>query len=157
MGELKKLISGYAMVILFAMAMFIFMISFLGSNNSDSSILNNTYINSTAESFKASAKNVQEIGEKSKDLLETDSNPVKAVLFPFLIIYAGYTVVLSFFGFLVNGLVIIPTALFSLLFGGGGIEGNSNTGFFIVFAVINGVLLVGIVLAVLKGMRTGDT
>ncbi len=157
MGELKALITGYAMVILFSMAGFIFMIQFLSLNNPDSAILNNKYINDTSEAFQSSAKKIQDVGESAKGILETDSSPQKALLFPFLIIFAGFSVVINFLGFLTEGLVLIPLTLFTLIFGAGGSPGDSGTGSFIIFAVINGLLLVGIVLAVLKGMRTGDT
>jgi hypothetical protein len=157
MGQLKNLITGYALVILFAMSLFLFMIQFLSYNNPSSSIINNTFVQNTSESFQETAEDVQVIAQKSKDVLETDSNPLKAVSYPFLIIYAGFSVIIGFLGFLTNGLLLIPTTLFSLIFGAGGTQGDSNIGYFVVFSVINGILLVGIVLAVLRGMRTGDT
>ena len=157
MGNLKQLITGYTLVILFTLSMLIFTIQFLEANNPASPILNNTYINQTTEAFRSSAESIQTTSINLKDKLVVESNPIKAVTFPFLIIYAGYSVVIAFLSLLMNAVVLVPSALFTLLFGAGGTGGSSDTGFFIVGLVLNGLLAIGIILAVLKGMRTGDT
>ena len=72
MGNLKQLITGYTLVILFTLSMLIFTIQFLEANNPASPILNNTYINQTTEAFRSSAESIQTTSINLKDKLVVD-------------------------------------------------------------------------------------
>lgn len=148
MSGLRNFISGIGLVILGSICAFTFMITFLATNNTDNIVANDPFVNSTLQSFKDSADNLQNIGENSKDLLAAEQ---PSAVYVFLIILSAFTIPLSFLGFLISGLNAIVTAVFTVIFGSG------TTNYFFVSRVVTAIILISIVLLILRAIRTGET
>lgn len=147
---IKELLSGVGIVILFVIAMLYFMISFIQTNNPEgfNSGSDIAYLNSTLQDFNERAQALQAASENAKNLIEAEQ---PSAVYVFLIIVSAFTIPPSFLAFLISGAFAIVTITFTSLFGVG------PSAFYIVFAVINGLLMIAIVLAILKAIRLGQT
>lgn len=147
-GTIKSFIGGIGLVLIFALALSIFMLNFITTNNPTSNVLNNTDFNASITSLQSSATSLKSVGDTSKSLL-TSYQP--SPIYLFLIIYSAFAIPLGFLSAMVSGLNAIVTLLVTFIFG----QGDSP--FSIVIGVINGLLLIGVVLAILDAIRLGRT
>ena len=145
---LKQFIGGIGLVMLFAIACFIFMIKFITVNNPTSLVSSDPIINSTLNSFQDRATELQKLGEDSKNALASDE---PTLIYLFLIFYSAFAIPLQFLTFLVLSIGTIGTTMFSLFFGKG------SSPFYIILGVVNGILIITIVIAIIKAIRTGDS
>lgn len=155
---LKETFGGVGLVILFIISMLYFMTAFIQTNNPDGfNPAPNTplgSLNSSLTTLNAKAQQIQDVGEEVKHTLESET---PSPIFLFLIIYSAFTIPIAFVSFLVSGVFAVITILYTSLFGAGSSFVGSTSEFYIVFTVVSGLLLVGVVFAILKAIRLGQT
>ena len=147
MAGIKQIIGGLGLVILFSIAALFFMIEMIQINNPDSLVNNDPYISSTINTLNETTQIFKTTGENAQETLASDK---PSSTFVFLIIRSAFDIPFSFLSFTVLGLGQIITVFFTLLFG----QGQNQ--FYIVFGVINTILLITIVIAIIKAVRTGE-
>lgn len=148
MAGIRQIITGLGLVILFSFCLFIFMIEFITVNNPDPIAANDPYINQTFADLQEQARELETIGNNSKAILAADQ---PSAIYLFLIIKSAFTIPLSFLSFLVNGVGIISGLFFTLLFG------NGSSPFHVVLGVVNSIILITIVFAIIRAIRSGET
>jgi len=141
---LRTFVASTGLVILFVLALFIFMVEFLGTNNPDALTSLDPSVNRTFQSLKERASELDSIAGNAQDLV-AETKP--SAEFIFLIAYSFLAIPLLFLGFLVKSMVNIVTLPFVLLFGGG------NSPFYIIFTIVNSILLITVVILIVKRMR----
>jgi hypothetical protein len=142
---LLKFLSGMGAVLIFGIAIFMFMINFIGTNNPDALIdSSNPFINESLSELQERADELQELGTTSKERLEADTpSPV----YVFLIILSAFTVPLGFLAILIKGIGTVLVITFTSLFG----QGASP--YYTILAVINGIILITIVILIIREIR----
>ena len=144
---IKQFLEGVGLVMLFAICCMIFLVGFINQNNEDAWVTNDTSLNNTLNSFKARASDLNALGTSSAELLVNDQ---PSAAFLFLIIKNAFYIPIAFIVFAVSSIGTLTTAVFSMFFGVG------SSPFYIVFGVVIGIALLGVVLGVLKIIRTGE-
>jgi len=144
---IKQFLEGVGLVMLFAICCMIFLVGFINQNNEDAWVTNDTSLNNTLNSFKARASDLNALGTSSAELLVNDQ---PSAAFLFLIIKNAFYIPIAFIVFAVSSIGTLTTAVFYMFFGVG------SSPFYIVFGVVIGIALLGVVLGVLKIIRTGE-
>lgn len=145
---LTSFLEGIGLVLLFSIALIIFLQRFIYVNNPDSTAFNDATINASLNKFKTAGTNLENIGNDAADVLSKDQ---PTAVYLFLILKSAFTIPLNFLSFLVNSVGGILVFLFSSIFGA-----NAGNPFSIVLGIIGGIMIIGIVLAIIRNIRTGD-
>lgn len=153
MAGLRPFLTGVALVLLFSIASFTFMMTFIGENNPTSPIINDPNINSSINTLKSATTSFSDAGSYVSNLLsEAEPSP----LYLFLIFGAAFYIPIAFIAFLAQGITGIITFVFITIFSGGQGVGQSNS-YWIVFSVISSILIITIVFLIVRAIRTGET
>lgn len=148
MAGIRQLASGIGLVVLFGIGLFFFMIQMIALNNPEPLVSNIPAVNSTLQSLQDRADQLEDLSESSKQLLAEDT---PSAVFVFLIIQSAFYIPIGFISFLIQGVGTLITLIFTSLFGAG-----SNP-FYIILAVVNSILVLIIVLAIVRAVRSGET
>lgn len=148
MAGLRPFLGGVGLIIVFGIALFMFMIGFIGVNNPSYDVDNDPFVNSSAGSLNLRAEELKSLGDSSLQLIET-AEPSPQFLF--LIFKSAFYIPLGFLSFLIKSVGTILLILWVSLFGIGGSD------FSIIFGVISGLILLTIVILIMRAIRTGET
>lgn len=147
MSGLRPFITGVGIIMIFGIAMYMFMIGIISQNNPDPDFLGGQ--NSSLSSLQDRADELQDLGESSRGLLQ---NAELSPTYIFVIIKAAFDIPIGFIGFFVNSIItIFKDVIWATIFG---VEANE---FDIVYGVLSAIVLLTIVLLILKAIRTGET
>jgi hypothetical protein len=157
MAGLRPFLAGIGLVILFGIALFTFMVEFIAVNNPDpiGLVASNPQINATMQSFNARAAELEALGESSKRLL-TDAEPSPTYIF--LIGLAFFQIPWYTVSFLAGSIGTIGLMMWTMFFGVGSSPFSvGSSPFSVILGVVNGILIIGVVLAIVKAIRTGES
>lgn len=150
MAGLKQVITGWSLILLFGICLIFFMLQMITVNNPDSTtnLQTNAYVNASLTRFTSSTDSLQTVGQQAQDLIaSSEPSPV----FTFLILKSAFQIPLAFFSFLLNAVISISLLPWIVIFGQGAND------YFIILTVVNALIIIGIVLAILKAIRSGET
>jgi len=151
MAGFRRYVISIITLIVFIFFIFSFIGSYIGETNPTSELLNSKYgINQTIELTQSRLGIIQQqINQTSVELANSKPDPIGYL---FLIARGLFYIPLTIFGFIVDGIILIPTVLF------GGL-GGTGTGNLLIFALslITMIMMVTIVLLGIKTLRTGES
>lgn len=153
MAGLRPVVSGIGIVVLFSIALFSFMFSYLGENNPTHPIITYPYANSTLNTLHNSGDQLVSAGNTIQSLIQ---NAEPSPVFIFLIFKAAFDIPLAFLTFAIQGSAGLVTFLFTTLFSSGQGTGSGSS-YSIVFGIISAILVIAIVIVVVRAVRTGET
>lgn len=149
MAGLNPLVKGILAVLLFGFALYFFVFSFISANNPSSNVISSTQVNSTIRVINNSLGNFNTIADNARTTL--DNSEPSLTTYVFLISRAFWDIALSFLSILISGFAVIITILFPSLMGAG------FSPFNVAISVINTFVLISIVFAIIKMIRTGES
>lgn len=145
--DLLKSIAGFSLVILFSLALFIFMVRFIDANNPQQSLSStDPFVNDSLQALQDRADELDDVVESSQEIL--DSAKLSPV-FLFVILEAAFTVPIGFAVFLFKAVGTIFVILFTSLFGTG------ENPYHFVLGIIGSIVLITIVVSIIREIRTG--
>ena len=151
MAGFRKYVISIITLIVFIFFIFSFIGSYLETTNPSSEILDDKYgINQTVQLTQDRLSTIeQQINQTSVELASAKPDPIGYL---FLIARGLFYIPLTIFGFIVDGIVLLPTILF------GGL-GGTGMGSLLIFALslITMVMIVTLVLLGIKTLRTGES
>lgn len=153
MAGLSNFLKGSAALIIFCIALFTFMLTFLNHNNPTHPIITDPYVNTSITNIKSAGNTLTSVGNTVQDLLQ---NGQPSVQYVFLIFSAAFYIPLAFLGFLIQSSAAIVTFVFSTIFTSGQGSGSSAS-FGILFNILSALITIGIVIAIVRAVRTGET
>lgn len=140
---------GVMLIILFIFFVYSFIGSFTLATNPNSEIMDSKWgINSTTQLTNSTLNNIKDNIELNKgDLSGAEVSPIDYL---FLISRAFFTIPIAVFNFIIGGIALLPTILFSGL-------GGTGMGDLLVFglAMLISVMTITIILLTIKLVRTG--
>lgn len=148
MAGLRPLINGIVIVLLFSLAIFVFMFNTLLVNNPSSPVLTNPAVNSTINSLNSSISSFENAASNAQTSLATDKPTASTYLF--LIMKSAFFVPMIFLNVITSGIGLFTGFIFTNLLGAGG------SPFFLAFAVFNGIMIVAAVFLIISYIRTGQ-
>lgn len=146
---LRQFLAGTGLVIVFGIAVYMFLIGMVSQNNPSSDIFYDPQLNQSLNPLQDRATELQELGGTSKTLLMERSEP--SLSYIYLIVYSALAIPLGFVLFLTKSIFTIMGVLWNSLVGIGG------SSFDIVFGAITSILIITIVILVMRAIRTGET
>lgn len=147
MAEMKSILYGGILVLLFSLCLITFFIGFQTKNNPSSVNLNNAQLGNISSAVNRSIGSLQSTVEAQTSSLSTDQ---PSVTYLFLLFKSAFYIPIAFIPVALSSFAAIFTVIFPNLFGS-----SANPGFTLIFAVIDSLIGISLIIAVIYWIRTG--
>jgi hypothetical protein len=146
---LRPLISGLIMIVIFSFCLVTFAIIFITQNNPESEIAYDESLNRFQSSLSGNASAFKEMQESTSALLSSDDPSATDYLF--LIFKSAFYIPKTLFSLVGSTITLFFSFIFEQLGGG-----EANNPLFVVFIMVNAIIIITAILYVIKAIRSGE-